>query len=59
MHDMPARKATLARTRCDTPSVKATNDGITASGLTIVMRAMKERSATLDSGIAEILSAED
>ena len=41
-----ATNATEARIFRDVSSVSATNDGTTASGLTIVIRAMKERVMT-------------
>src|ERR1041385_6205523 len=55
MQAMPATNATLLRVRRDASPVSATNDGITASGFTIVMMAMNERMTTFDSGIASQL----
>ena len=57
MHAIEATSATRARPVRETPSVKATNDGMTASGLTIVSSVVKERRRTLESDIAGEFSA--
>ena len=51
MHAIDATRATFARPARDTRSVSATNDGITASGLTIVTSVTKETRSTFDSGM--------
>src|SRR5437762_12719587 len=51
MQEIPATSATVARVARETPPVRATNDGTTARGFTIVTSAVKERSATFQSGM--------
>src|SRR5262249_5519580 len=48
---MPASSAMRARTPREVPSVSAMNDGTTAKGLTMVMRAMNDSSATRYNGM--------
>ena len=50
-HDIPATNATLALVLREAPSVKAINEGATASGFTIVASATNESRATLYNGI--------
>ena len=52
MHDNPATNATFIRVERDSFSVKAMNDGTTASGLTIVISAVNDSRATFQSGIS-------
>src|SRR5437868_6410044 len=54
---MPARRAMRARVPREVPSVRAMNDGTTASGLTMVMTAMNDSSATRYSGMVELAGA--
>jgi Ethanolamine utilization protein EutJ (predicted chaperonin) len=50
MQAAEATSATRARPERETSCVNATNDGITASGFTIVISVMKERRTTFDNG---------
>jgi hypothetical protein len=50
MQERPATKATLARVARDAPSVRAMNDGTTASGFTIVNNAVNDRRAIFQRG---------
>ena len=47
MQDSPATNATFMRVERDSVSVRAMNDGTTASGLTIVMSAVNARGTTI------------
>src|SRR5436190_11738564 len=56
MHAMAPTKATLARVARGMFAVNAMNDGTTASGLTIVINAVNDRTATFHSGTARGLN---
>src|SRR6185503_2661770 len=59
MHAIEATSATFARPARDTRSVSATNDGITASGLTIVTSVTNETRRTFDSGMNPLAYFDD
>src|SRR5438552_18236456 len=54
MHARPATNATLARVARGSLAVRAMNDGTTASGFTIVISAVNDRTATFHNGMLQV-----